>query len=129
LTASLAVRVDAGSKVPPYEQLRAQLAAQIVDGDLATGTKLPTVRRLAEDLGFAVNTVARTYRELETVGLVETRGRAGTFVASGGDRRRAEVARAAGAYAEKAKKLGLTADEALAVVTAALRADRQPPDS
>jgi DNA-binding transcriptional regulator YhcF (GntR family) len=118
------IRIDAASKVPPYEQLRAQVAAQIVDGGLATGTKLPTVRRLAEDLDLAVNTVARTYRELETAGLIETRGRAGTFVASGGDRRRSEVARAAAAYAQKAKKLGLANDEALAIVTAALDENR-----
>src|SRR3954454_16179197 len=79
------ISIDSGSPVPPYEQVRAQLAAQIGDRTLAVGTRLPTVRRLAADLGLAVNTVARAYRELEENGLVETRGRAGTFVSAAGE--------------------------------------------
>jgi DNA-binding transcriptional regulator YhcF (GntR family) len=46
------------------------------------------VRQLADDLGLAVNTVARSYRELEAAGLVETRGRGGTVVTTGGDQAR-----------------------------------------
>ncbi|EUA73194.1 bacterial regulatory s, gntR family protein [Mycobacterium xenopi 4042] len=42
---------------------------------------MPTVRELAGQLHLAVNTVARAYRELEGAGIVETRGRFGTFVA------------------------------------------------
>ena len=38
------------------------------------------MRRLASDLGVAPNTVARTYRELETQGYVKTAGRRGTIV-------------------------------------------------
>src|SRR5258706_4913612 len=72
--------VDAGSPVPPYEQVRTQIAAQARAGELAAGTRLPTVRQLAGELGLAVNTVARAYRELEQAKLVETRGRHGTFV-------------------------------------------------
>ena len=51
-------------------------------GRLPAGTKLPTVRQLAADLGLAANTVARAYRELEADGVVETHGRRGTFVSS-----------------------------------------------
>jgi len=69
--------------VPPFEQLRAQFAAQIESGRLAAGAKLPPVRRLADQLGLAANTVARAYRELETAGLVVTGGRNGTSVAPG----------------------------------------------
>ncbi len=79
------ITVDATSFVPPYEQVRSQLAAQISGGDLVAGTTLPTVRRLAVDLGLAVNTVARAYRELEAAGLVATHGRAGTVVTAAGD--------------------------------------------
>jgi DNA-binding transcriptional regulator YhcF (GntR family) len=70
--------IDAASPVPPFEQLRAQLARQIQDRTLAVGTRLPTIRHLATDLGLAVNTVGRAYRELEEAGLIETRGRART---------------------------------------------------
>lgn len=78
--------VDPTAGVPPYEQLRSQLAAQITGGELAPGTQLPAVRRLASDLGLAPNTVARAYRELEAAGYVRAAGRRGTLV-SGHDER------------------------------------------
>jgi DNA-binding transcriptional regulator YhcF (GntR family) len=114
------ITVDADSPVPPFEQIRSQLAAQITDRVLAPGTRLPTVRRLAADLGLAVNTVARSYRELEAAGLVETRGRAGTVVTAGGDQARERLATAARMYADLAHDVGLSAEEALRVVGAAL---------
>ena len=114
------IRIDAGSPTPPYEQLRAQLAQQIVDRALAVGTRLPTVRRLAADLGLAVNTVARSYRELEEAGLVETRGRAGTFVSAAGEHSRQLASEAAQRYAAAVRRLGLDAEEALRIVSAAL---------
>lgn len=75
------LRIDPTSPLPPFEQVRRQFAADIEQGRLAPGTKLPTVRRLADDLGIAPNTIARSYRELEAAGLVVTRGRNGTIVA------------------------------------------------
>lgn len=114
------ITIDNGSPVPPYEQVRSQLAEQINDGTLAVGTRLPTVRRLAADLGLAANTVARAYRELEDAGLVDTRGRAGTFVSATGDRSRAAAANAAREYAATVKALGLSPLEALKIVTAAI---------
>jgi GntR family transcriptional regulator len=47
----LAVRIDTTSQVPPYEQIRTQLAALILTSQLAEGERLPTVRQLATDLG------------------------------------------------------------------------------
>ncbi|WP_460662622.1 GntR family transcriptional regulator [Kribbella swartbergensis] len=74
------ITVDPVGITPPYEQVRAQIEALIRAGELAKGTRLPTVRQLSLDLGLAVNTVARAYKELEADRLVETRGRNGTFV-------------------------------------------------
>ncbi|WP_428962296.1 GntR family transcriptional regulator [Micromonospora fluostatini] len=63
------VVIDAASPTPPpYIQLWAQLARQIQERSLVVGTRLPTIRRLAADLGLAVNTVGRAYRELEEPG-------------------------------------------------------------
>lgn len=112
--------VDAGSATPPYEQLRAELAARISSGVLVVGAKLPTVRALAARLGLAANTVARAYRELEAAGLLDTRGRAGTFVGASGNRSRERARRAAADYATTARELGLARHEALAIVRAAL---------
>ena len=66
---------------PLFDQLRVQIIDGVRDGRLPPGTRLPTVRELAAKLSLAVNTVARTYRELESAGVLETRGRFGTFVA------------------------------------------------
>ena len=52
-------------------------------GTLIPGGRLPTVRSLAADLGIAAGTVARAYKELEASGLIESRRRRGTVVASG----------------------------------------------
>ena len=119
--ADMNVVIDPESAVPPFEQVRAQLAHRIADGTLPVGTKLPTVRALAADLILATNTVARAYRELETAGMIETRGRAGTFVAASGDASRTRTAAAAADYVTTADSLGVSRDEALSIVTAALR--------
>ena len=114
------MRIDPDSAVPPFEQVRAQYAAQIAAGSLVVGTKLPTVRRLADDLGLAVNTVARAYRELEAAGLVETHGRGGTVVAAAGDESKRRLHAAAQAYARIAHELGAPIEQAVEVARAAL---------
>ncbi|MEO8283157.1 MAG: GntR family transcriptional regulator [Pseudarthrobacter sp.] len=76
------ISVDLHSAIPPYEQIRSQISALIATGALEAGSRLPTVRSLAADLGIAVGTVARAYKELEAVGLIESRRRNGTVVAA-----------------------------------------------
>lgn len=112
--------IDHDSGVPPFEQLRSQIAGRVARGELAAGTRLGTVRETAHRLGVAVNTVARAYRELEADGVVVTEGRRGTFVRSGvldgaadggGDARQA-----ASDYVRAARRAGLTRAEALRLV-------------
>lgn len=78
---TVAIRVDAADPTPPFEQVRRQLAGAIQAGTLVVGTRLPTVRQLAADLGLAPGTVMRAYSELESAGLVTTRRGLGTVVA------------------------------------------------
>ncbi len=106
------LRVDPASATPPFEQVRVAVIEAVRDGRLPPGTRLPTVRQLAVELGIAVNTVARTYRELEAAGVVETRGRQGTFVART-DPADAAMAAAARVYADTARSLGLGRDQAV----------------
>jgi len=108
------ITLDPAGATPPYEQIRAQVADQVESGELQPGDRLPTVRRLAEDLGIAANTVARAYRELEQTGVIETRGRSGSFVSGDMVERKAKAA--AAAYLAQTKALGLSAQEALALV-------------
>ncbi len=120
--------VDTAGPVPPYEQIRAQLADLIRHGVLEPGDRLPPVRQLAADLGLAVGTVARAYRELEVAGEVRTRRGAGTRVAvarvsSAGERDRL-LDGYADSYVAQARRLGVD-DRGLvrAVQQAAARAE------
>ena len=111
------LRIDPTSSEAPYEQVRRQIAEAAAAGVLAAGHKLPTVRKLATDLGLAANTVARAYRLLEGDGVVETHGRAGTLVATRliGD---ADAGDAAITYVRTARSRGLSLDEAQRLVEA-----------
>lgn len=117
----LGIAVDLGAAEPPFEQVRAQLAGRIGTGRLLPGDRLPTVRALAADLGLAVNTVARAYKELEAGGLVETRRRAGTVVAAGSHTAQVAASAAAAKFADAAYAAGLSEQVALDLVRAALR--------
>jgi DNA-binding transcriptional regulator YhcF (GntR family) len=111
------ITVDPVAATPPYEQVRAQIEELIRTGELARGTRLPTVRQLSLDLGLAVNTVARAYKELEADRLVETRGRNGTFVlASRSQVDDEETLAAATVFARAARRAGLSVAEATRIL-------------
>jgi DNA-binding transcriptional regulator YhcF (GntR family) len=108
--------VDHDADEPPFEQLRRQIAAQVASGEMPAGTRLPTVRALAVDVGLAVNTVARVYRELEADGVVVTEGRRGTFVRPSAAAAGTDVAAAAEAYVTAVRRSGLGIVEAQRLV-------------
>jgi DNA-binding transcriptional regulator YhcF (GntR family) len=115
--------IDPASPTPPFEQVRTQIAAAVAAGRLDPGTKLPTVRQLAADLGLAANTVARAYRELEADAVIATHGRRGTFVRSdvvdegAVHSPVADGAReAADEYVHLVRRLGLSSQEAVRLV-------------
>ncbi|GLY00441.1 MULTISPECIES: GntR family transcriptional regulator [Actinoplanes] len=117
-----ALAVVTSDPTPPYEQLRRQIATLIQSGVLAEGDRLPPLRQLAADLGLAVGTVARTYRELEAAGLVVSRRGGGTTVARApavppSDRGR-RLEDLAARFTQEARLLGATDDE---ILTAAAR--------
>ena len=112
------VRIDQHAAKPLFDQLRTQIIDGIRDGKLPPGTRLPTVRELAGQMSLAVNTVARAYRELESAGILETRGRFGTFVARI-DPADTAMATAAHTFVSAARALGIEKDDALRYVEAA----------
>ena len=71
-----------------------------------------TVRALADEVGLAVNTVARVYRELESDGVVVTAGRRGTFVSPTAGTTRTDVQAAVAAYVDTVRRAGLGVTEA-----------------
>ncbi len=120
------IAIDLGSAVPVFEQIRAQLAGLIGVGELTGGTRLPTVRALAADLGVAVNTVGRAYSELEAAGLISTRRRLGTVVLGGNDTvMPPDILAAADALAAAVVASGVSDAAALEHLRAVLRGHRR----
>ena len=127
---ALRVGVDPGSGVAPWRQIYDQIERMIAGGTLPPGARLPSIRQLARDLGLASGTVARVYRELETVELVTTGRARGTTVTEPAERasRAALLHAGAARFAAYAHDLGVDADTAAEAVRAAYShiADRQP---
>lgn len=124
----LALRIDQRSPVPPYEQIRAQIALLVASGQARPGTRLPPIRELAARHGVANGTVARAYRELERAEIVVSRGRAGTFVAENPPvafaiaEQRAQLLEAAERFVAEVLRLDVEATQALELVASTLRA-------
>jgi len=72
--------LDYSSGVPIYRQIIDQIRFGIVSGQLKLGEQLPTVRALAVELKVNLNTVAKSYKELEIKDILETQQGTGTFI-------------------------------------------------
>jgi GntR family transcriptional regulator len=75
-------QVNASSGVPIYVQIETQVKNAVAAGALKPGQPLPSVRKLASELGINPNTVARAYQELERDGMIVTVPGGGTFAAA-----------------------------------------------
>ena len=74
--------ISNSSDKPIYEQISMQVKSLIMDGMLAAGEALPSMRALAKDLHISVITVQRAYEDLARDGFIETVSGKGSFVAS-----------------------------------------------
>jgi GntR family transcriptional regulator len=74
------IRVNPRSEVPIYRQVIAEVRRLVAAGEWEAGHRLSSVRELAESLLVNPNTIARAYRDLETLGVIEAHGAKGTFV-------------------------------------------------
>lgn len=123
----LILRIDKNSRVPPFEQIRAQISLLVASGQARPGTRLPPIRDLAERVGVANGTVARAYRELEHAGIVRSYGRMGTFVSDDPPiafaiaERREQLHDAADHFVAEVLRLDVEATEALELVASTLR--------
>lgn len=114
----IVLAVDPRSTEPPFRQLMSQVVEATGRGLLTPGTRLPAVRTLAEEVGISTATAAKVYRELEAGGVLEGRGRSGTFVAEP-DAAAAALARAAEEFADRAAAAGVGVDGAVDAVRTA----------
>ncbi|MGQ0613885.1 MAG: GntR family transcriptional regulator [Planctomycetaceae bacterium] len=74
------LRVDPASDTPPSRQIVEALLDAIAAATLASGARLPSVRALAAEALVNPNTVSKAYREMEALGVVESRSGLGVFV-------------------------------------------------
>ena len=74
--------ISNSSDKPIYEQICIQIKSLIMDGTLAAGEALPSMRVLAKDLHISVITVQRAYEDLTRDGFIETVSGKGSFVAA-----------------------------------------------
>jgi len=74
------IRVDPASGVPAVRQIAENLRVLLVERQVVPGTALPSVRRLAVELGVHFNTVAEAYRQLAAEGWLELKHGRGAVV-------------------------------------------------
>ncbi len=119
--------IDSRSAVPVYEQLKRQIIIHIVSDKLDEGEKLPSIRELAAAIRINPNTVAKTYRQLETDGFVTSRKGLGVFISTGGRElksNRIEIFKElTNEYLSKAAGLGLNADEIMKGISDRLKGE------
>jgi len=74
------IYLDPDSKLSLQNQIRQNLVDGILNGAFSPGTKLPSSRKLADQLGIARNTVVMAYQQLIAEGYLVSRQRSGIFV-------------------------------------------------
>ena len=104
------------SMEPIYEQIVAQIKAEVIEGTLTAGEALPSVRPLSRELKISALTVKKAYDNLEEEGLVVTVHGKGSFIAAANqellmEERRKELEKELEAAVQKARTGGLTAKE------------------
>lgn len=119
--------IDSRSAVPVYEQLKRQILLHIISGRLNDGEKLPSIRELAAVIRINPNTVAKTYRQLETDGFVTSRKGLGVFINAGvrelQSNRNGIFKELTDEYISKAAGLGLNADEIMKGISDRLKGE------
>ncbi|MGA2219407.1 MAG: GntR family transcriptional regulator [Terracidiphilus sp.] len=80
MTQTCTIRIDLSSSVPAYRQIVDAMRVQLVEERMKPGQPLPTVRRLAMELGVHFNTVAQAYRELAEEGWLDLKHGRGAIV-------------------------------------------------
>jgi len=99
----LAAITDGATDRPSARRIAAVIGRMITAGELAEGSRLPTVRELSRRLGVSPTTVSEAWRSLAAVGAIDAAGRRGTFVRAptgpGGPRRYRRVTEGPGHFA------------------------------
>lgn len=112
--------IDHNSVTPPFEQIKQYITQARNSGRFEPNYRLLTVRALAAQLGVAPNTVAKAYRDLESDGIIQTRGRRGSFVTGTAEGIERAGASAARQFVMNMRDLGFDADSIVRLVKKAV---------
>ena len=121
------ITLSSSSMTPIYEQLTTQIKSLVIDGKLAAGEALPSVRSLAAELKISALTVKKAYDRLEEEGLIVTVHGKGSFVERADTQlalefRRHEAEKQLAEALARAEAAGLSREEILETVTLLLDA-------
>lgn len=121
------ITLSSSSMTPIYEQLTTQIKSLVIDGKLAAGEALPSVRGLAAELKISALTVKKAYDRLEEEGLIVTVHGKGSFVERTDTQlalefRRHEAEKQLAEALARAEAAGLSREEILETVTLLLDA-------
>ena len=114
------LRIDSASSVPLYEQIAIAIRADIAQGRLAPGQRLPTAREVAASLGISLHTVLHAYQDLRDEGLLDVRRGRGAIVAES-PRTTAELTAQIDGLKDTVRQLGLSDETLIALVRDRLR--------
>lgn len=117
------------SGVPIYEQIKEQIKASILTGELSENAALPSLRQLARDLQVSLVTTTRAYSELELEGFVQTMPGKGVYVkkinaAFVRDKYLKETEEALATAVQRGKLAGLSADDLHEILNTIERASK-----
>ena len=115
---------------PLYEQIMAQIKAQIAQGTLKPGEAIPSMRALACTLHISVITVQKAYETLQQEGFIETAQGIGTFVSkASGEFLREEQLRGIEAHLEAAaaaaRRHGIPEEKLIQLIQLFYKEDQQ----
>ncbi len=79
------IAISNATSDPIYFQIATQIKRAIMQGELASGEVLPSIRSLAKELRISVITTKRAYEELEKEGFIKTIPGKGSYVATQND--------------------------------------------
>jgi len=112
--------INMRSPVPIYKQIKRNIYKSLLRGEIKDGEMLPSIRDLASSIRVNPNTVARSYREMESEGIVVARQGLGYIIIT--DRNQIkkiileELKKDLSDYLIRYQKLGVTLEEVLEVI-------------
>ena len=123
--------INIHSSVAVYVQIENEIQFAIASGKLKGTDQLPSVRELSERLGVNPNTVAKSYRDLEVMGLLYTRRGMGVFINKGVQQKcrdtcRRRIVGRLHEVSQEAKAAGMTKKDLIAVVNKSMASEGTP---